>query len=53
MLQGLQNLVGTSMAADGEVAEMTMVQSVRGGPRVRGSSLAAVGGKGWRLRGRI
>jgi len=57
MLQGLQNLVGTSMAAvfsDLDVEEeMTIVQSVSGGPRARGSALGLAGGKGWRLRGRI
>jgi hypothetical protein len=33
--------------------EMTIVQSVSGGPRARGSALGLGGGKGWRLRGRI
>lgn len=53
MLQVLQYFVGTSMAAVLEVAEMTIVQSVVGGPMVRGSSLGLGGGKGCRLRGRI
>ena len=41
------------MAALGEVLEMTMVQSVVAGPRVRGSSLGGEGGKGCRFLGRI
>ena len=53
MLQLLQYLVGTSMAALVPVAETTMVHSVVGGPRFRGSSLGLVGAKGCKLRGKI
>lgn len=53
MLQLLQYLVGTSIAAFVPVAEMTIVHSVVGGPRFKGSSLGLVGAKGCRFRGRI
>lgn len=53
MLQLLQYLVGTSIAALLPVAETTIVHSVVGGPRFRGSSLGLVGAKGCKLRGKI
>jgi hypothetical protein len=53
MLQVLQYFVGTSMAAEAEVAETTMVHSVRAGPRARGSSEGLGAGNGCKLRGRI
>lgn len=53
MLQLLQYLVGTSIAVLVPVAETTIVHSVVGGPRFRGSSLGLVGAKGCRLRGNI
>ena len=53
MLQVLQYLVGTSIAAVVDVADMTIVHSVRVGPRANGSSFGSVGGNGCRLRGRI
>jgi hypothetical protein len=53
MLQLLQYLVGTSMAALEPVAETTIVHSVVGGPRLSGSSLGLGGGKGCRFRGSI
>lgn len=53
MLQDLQYLVGTSIAAVVEEGERTVVQDVVGGPRARGSVVGGVGGKGWRFRGRI
>lgn len=33
--------------------EETIIQAVLRGPRERGSLVGSVGGKGWRLRGRI
>lgn len=53
MLHGLQNFVGTSIAAFGDVAETTIVQSVSAGPSASGSAFGGSGGKGWRLRGSI
>lgn len=53
MLQLLQYLVGTSIAAFVPVADTTIVHSVVAGPTFRGSSLGLVGAKGCRLRGRI
>ena len=53
MLQLLQYLVGTSIAALVDVADTTMVHSVVEGPSVRGSSLLLGGGNGCKLRGRI
>jgi hypothetical protein len=53
MLQLLQYLVGTSIAALVPVADTTMVHSVVAGPRLSGSSLGLRGGKGCRFRGSI
>ena len=53
MLQVLQYLVGTSMAAVADVAETTIVHSVSVGPIASGSSLGFGGGKGCRFLGRI
>ena len=53
MLQVLQYFVGTSMAAVSKVADLTMVHSVVGGPRARGSSEFSGGAMGCRLRGNI
>jgi hypothetical protein len=53
MLQLLQYLVGTSIAAFVPVADTTIVHSVVAGPTFRGSSLGLVGAKGCRLRGRM
>ena len=52
MLHVLQYLVGTSMAAVPGIWDFTLIQSVVGGPRARGSSDEG-GGCGWRFRGRI
>jgi len=53
MLQVLQYLTGTSMAAVPEPASLIMTQSFIGGPKVNGSSFGSAGGKGWILRGKI
>lgn len=53
MLQLLQYLVGTSIAADFDAADKTIVHSVVAGPTVRGSSLRLVGGNGCRFLGKI
>lgn len=44
MLQVLQYLVGTSIAAADFSADLTRVQSLVGGPRTRGSSFGDAGG---------
>lgn len=41
------------MAALADVAETTMVQSVKAGPMVKGSSLGLAGGNGCKFRGNI
>jgi hypothetical protein len=53
MLQDLQYLVGTSIAELCDVADLTKVHSVVGGPMANGSSFPVGGGKGCKLRGRI
>ena len=54
MLQVLQYLVGTSMAAVGSMADLTIVHSVVAGARARGSTEGEGGvGSGCKLRGRI
>lgn len=53
MLQVLQYLTGSSMAAVEEVADLTLVQSVVGGPKARGSSSFSGGGSACRFRGSI
>ena len=53
MLQLLQNLVGTSIAALPPDADTTMVHSVVGGPTLSGSSLGLGGAKGCKLRGKM
>jgi len=53
MLQVLQYLVGTSMAAVDFSDDRTRVQSVVGGPSLRGSSFSSTGGKRCKFRGRI
>lgn len=52
MLQVLQYLVGTSIAALVVPADLIIVQEVVGGPKARGSS-DSEGGKRWRFLGRI
>jgi hypothetical protein len=53
MLQVLQYLVGTSIAAVADVADLIIVQSFIGGPSLKGSSSSSGGGIGWRFRGKI
>lgn len=53
MLQALQYLVGTSIAAMSVSADLIIVQAVVGGPNVSGSSEFSGGAMGWRFRGRI
>lgn len=53
MLQVLQYFVGTSMAAVSKVADLTIVHSVVGGAKARGSSEFSVVIIGCKLRGRI
>lgn len=52
MLHVLQYLVGTSMAAVDFSDDRTRVQSVVGGPSLRGSSFSSTGGKRCKFRGR-
>lgn len=53
MLQVLQYLVGTSIAAVDDSADLIRVQSVVGGPRRRGSSFSSWCGNWWTFRGNI
>ncbi len=53
MLHVLQYFTGNSIAAADGAADLTLVQSVVGGPRARGSSSLSGGGSEWRFRGRI
>ena len=53
MLQVLQYLVGTSIAAVYLEVDLTMIHSEVGGPSVSGSSEFSGGIMGCRLRGRI
>lgn len=53
MLHVLQCLMGTSMAAVADTADLISTQSFVGGPTRRGSSFSSIGGKRWRFLGRI